>query len=368
MSKGIICGDMIEVLPTLPENHFDGCLTDPPYHFTSVVKRFGKEGSAPTKSDGAYGRASTGFMGQSWDGGDIAFRPETWAKVLRVLKPGAHLAAFGAPKNVHRLTCAIEDAGFEIRDVVFWCFGTGFPKSHNGKGEAKGFGTAFKPAYEPIIVARKPLIGTIEKNFEKFGTGYLNIDAGRVLTEDNLNGGVYSKERKPSASELVKHGGTIHNSTGLDYKQPEGRWPANIMHDGGDEVLAAFPHTKSGKPSGVKAGNNNKVFGQYGGGIPVTGFGDEGSAARFFYCAKATKTDREEGNNHPTVKPTDLMKWLCRVIVPPGGHVIDPFSGSGSTGKAALQDGFRFTGIEKSDVYAAIAKARIEASIPEYLQ
>lgn len=311
----------------LADSSVDAVVTDPPYEL--------------------------GFMGKRWDASGVAYDVELWREALRVAKPGAHLLAFGGSRTYHRLTCAIEDAGWEVRDSIMWLYGSGFPKSHNGPWG----GTALKPAHEPIVVARKPLDGTVAANVLAWGTGALNVDGCRVGTEDNLNGGAYSAERKPSASEW----GTIHRSTGLEYKQPLGRWPANVIHDGSEEVTAGM-----------------------------------GDAARFFYCAKASKRDRDEGcegleererdakygsvqdsrphtpegyeyhrkprrNHHPTVKPTDLMRYLVRLVTPPDGLVLDPFTGSGSTGKACALEGFRFLGIEQSPEYAGIARARIAA-------
>ena len=404
----VIIGDCLTVMPTLAACSVDAIVCDPPYHLTN--KGGGPHGEG---LGNAYGRAqagakSTGFMGKAWDGGDVALRSETWAEALRVAKPGAHLLAFGGTRTHHRLMCAIEDAGWEIRDTIMWVYGSGFPKSHNGDWG----GTALKPAWEPIIVARRPLIGTVAANYAKHGTGGLNIDGCRVGTDDNLNGGAYSDERKPSKSEWVKHGGTIHSSTGKPFVPPVGRWSANLIHDGSDEVVALFPQTASGEPMGIKAGGQGNAFGVYAGGIPVTGFGDAGSAARFFYCAKASKSDRNAGldhlpqrevsymnthggnadkgetwhpidertgaprdrfsaksaNHHPTVKPTDLMRYLCRLVTPPGGLILDPFAGSGSTGKAAAFEGFRFLGIELDPEYAAIAETRIRGVAPLFAQ
>ena len=187
----VLPGDCREVLATLPADSVDACVTDPPYHLTSIVKRFGAVDAAPAKfgTDGAFSRMSTGFMGKEWNAGDIAFRPETWAAVLRVLKPGAHMlcfggtrtahrmTCFGGTRTAHRMTCAIEDAGFEIRDTLMWVYGSGFPKSRNIGG---GWGTALKPAYEPIILARKPLDCTVAANVQRHGTGAINVDACRV--------------------------------------------------------------------------------------------------------------------------------------------------------------------------------------------
>lgn len=380
--------DCRDVLRSLADNSIDSIVTDPPYALVSIVKRFGKPGSAPAKGNEAYQRASAGFMGKSWDTGEVAFSEDFWRECLRVLKPGGQVVAFSGTRTYHRMAVAIEDAGFEIRDQLGWLYGSGFPKSHNQKDDWEGWGTALKPAWEPIALARKPLEGTVAANLAKWGVGALNIDGCRIGDDGARNNG-----RQAGTNGIY---GEIGATTPVDYGK--GRWPANIAHDGCDEVLAAFPNTKSGKPSGVKAGNNNNVYGQFAGGVPVTGFGDEGSAARFFYCAKASRKDRDEGldgfeqkvvasalarvsqltgeeatcisgtkhpraNTHPTVKPTDLMRWLCRLITPPGGVILDPFMGSGSTGKAALREGFRFIGCEREDEYMPIAQARIAAAL-----
>ena len=380
-------GKSEEILRTFPDNHFDSVVTDPPYHLTSIVKRFGKEGAAPAQfgTDGAYARASRGFMGKEWDGGDIAFRPEFWAEVWRVLKPGGHLLAFSGSRTYHRMACGIEDAGFEIRDQIMWLYGSGFPKSHDvskgidrtlgcegdreithykkqgpksmfdgGKPRPaslpaslwRGWGSALKPAHEPIVVARKPLIGTIAENVLQYGTGALNIDGCRVGTDE-----LTPRQNNNSATWGTYGSGYVEPS-------PLGHWPANVIHDGSDEVVAGFPQDMGA------------------------------SASRFFYCAKASKEDRDEGldgfdykpagamqgrhdgtlaggndtarNTHPTVKPTDLMRYLCRMVTPPGGLVLDPFMGSGSTGKAAMMEGFRFVGIDMTEEYINIARARIQ--------
>ncbi len=359
----ILQGDCLELLKVMAPNSVDAVVTDPPYHLTSITKRFGGDGAAPAKhgTDGAFARAARGFMGKQWDGGDISFRPETWLAVARVLKPGGYLLAFGGTRTMHRITCAIEDAGFEIRDQLGWLYGSGFPKSHDA---GEGRGTALKPAQEPICMARKPLDGTVAVNIALYGTGALNIDSCLV-------GGM-----------------------------PDGRWPANIIHDGSKEVLSVFPSSKG--QQGVVTGEEpsaltDGIYGEFKGRPPCEPRGDTGSAARFFYCAKASKADREEGlehlpiktageltggrkegsaglnspragagrtggrrNTHPTVKPTELMRYLCRLVTPPGGIVLDPFAGSGSTGKAAKIEGFRFIGIERDPEYVTIARARLQ--------
>jgi site-specific DNA-methyltransferase (adenine-specific) len=328
-----------------------------------------------------------------WSGHKFQDWVRQWAKeCMRVLKPGGHLLAFGATRQYHRLTAGIEDAGFEIRDSIAWMYGSGFPKSNNLDGEWKGWGTALKPAHEPICVARKPLTGTVVANVLEFGTGALNIDGCRVATDDVLQLG-----KTGLASEKFFTKGAAPQ---IEKQQHDaGRWPANIIHDGSNEVLALFPDTGPSTGGGRK--NGDKFGGGYAApGRDTIGLGDTGSAARFFYCAKASKADRNEGceslkltdasevtgrapgsaglvmeggkanpyagtsgaartNSHPTVKPTALMAYLVRLVTPPGGLVLDPFMGSGSTGKACMREGFRFIGIELSDEYADIAEARI---------
>lgn len=301
MTVRIEVGDCVAVMREgLADNSVDAVITDPPYGLTTNKKGGSGVASVNLKSPAGRARVGTGngaggFMGHKWDS-DVP-SVETWAECLRVLKPGGYLLAFASTRTQHRMASRIEDAGFEIRDMIAWVYGQGFPKSRNGEWG----GTALKPAMEPITVARKPLVGTAEQNWRRYGTGALNIDECRVGVE--------------------MHGGAQAEPTYV------GRWPANLIHDGGDEVLAAFPAA--------------------------------GSAARFFYCAKASKADREEGNAHPTVKPTDLMRYLCRLVTPRGGIVLDPFTGSGSTGKAAVLEGFDFIGIEREVQYVEIARRRI---------
>jgi len=420
----LICGDSLAIMPTLAENSIDAIVTDPPY--------------------------GLGFMGKDWDHGipGVHF----WIEALRVAKPGAHLLAFGGTRTFHRLACAIEDAGWEIRDTVMWVYGQGFPKSLDVSkaidkaagaerevvgsrecsrkgvagaeertvvgagsfGEARsvpitfpatdaakqwdGWGTALKPAWEPIILARKPLDGTVAQNVQKWGTGAINIDGCRIGTD--------------TVQINVRNGwqgfGNIENKPGYESKESLGRFPANVIHDGSDEVLAEFPKSVDGVA--VKRNRRGKLFkpssvgfiGKYADDAKDIGYGGGGSAARFFYCAKASREDRNEGceslehhsagdvtggrkegsagldspragagrttgshNHHPTVKPTDLMRYLCRLVTPPGGLVLDPFMGSGSTGKAALREGFRFIGIELDAAYTEIAKRRIERELAQ---
>lgn len=362
-------GDCLEVMRAMADGSVDAIVTDPPYGLA--------------------------FMGKKWDY-DVP-TTEVWAECLRVLKPGGHLLAFASTRTQHRMAARIGDAGFEIRDMIAWVYGSGFPKSHNGPWG----GTALKPALEPITIARKPLSGTVKANWGAYGTGALNIHGCRVSTDENLNGGAYAKEGGRSESSSLHAGSGMNQpgkTAGREFEQPAGRWPANLIHDGSGEVLAHFPISASGA---MKSGTRRAAqetpgtvcYGTFGGNITDGDIGSStGSAARFFYCAKATREDRNDGleagpvpavtagatmrdretadwaarngNHHPTVKPTDLMRYLCRLVTPAGGTVLDPFMGSGSTGKAAILEGFQFVGIELDPIYAAIAEARIRVAQP----
>ncbi|WP_137279270.1 DNA-methyltransferase [Pseudomonas rhizoryzae] len=348
-------GDCLETLRAMPACSVDSVVTDPPYGLA--------------------------FMGKRWDY-DVP-STEIWAECLRVLKPGGHLLAFAGTRTQHRMAVRIEDAGFEIRDMIAWVYGSGFPKSHNLAGDREGWGTALKPALEPITIARKPLAGTVAANVQLHGTGAINIDGCRVETPDDTarisNGAIRGGNFAAGSSAPGPIGGG----------HAAGRWPANMIHDGSDEVTTLFPST-GGAAAPVHKRNGDKFRNSYGtfqGNVDEAGstyHADTGSAARFFYCAKTSRKDRNEGlqdpgpqlqrgttlrkvenadlkgNNHPTVKPTDLMAYLCRLVTPPGGIVLDPFMGSGSTGKAALREGFQFIGCELEESYMAIARARIE--------
>ncbi|EAN4946433.1 site-specific DNA-methyltransferase [Salmonella enterica] len=357
-----------DILKTLPDNSVDAIVTDPPYGLS--------------------------FMNHKWDY-DVP-TVEQWQECLRVLKPGGHLLAFGGSRTYHRLVVNAEDAGFEIRDQILWIYGSGFPKSHNLDGEFDGWGTALKPAHEPIVMARKPFKKTVSANMAEHGTGAININACRIPTDEALIGG---------AGGLLSHqrDGTEPVS---DYEQaPEGRWPANIIHDGSDVVVSTFPDAKgqqgalTGNEPSSKMGSAN-CYGKMDRRHESTPRIDSSkSAARFFYCAKVKPKERDEGlerfitmsasdmtggrkegsvgindpragagrtngakNNHPTVKPIALMSYLCRMITPPGGTVLDPWMGSGSTGRAAIEEGFNFIGIDLNPDYVTIASARIAHS------
>ena len=385
----LLLGNCLEKLAEMPDCSIDAIITDPPYGLS--------------------------FMGKKWDY-DVPSE-DIWRECLRVLKPGGHLLAFAGTRTQHRMAVRIEDAGFEIRDMIAWVYGSGFPKSldvskaidkasgaerkiisetktnsggmaHISKTNAEhgfrpaaynghslddsaknciqitapatpeaqqwdGWGTALKPALEPITVARKPFKGTVAANVLAHGTGGLNVDGCRVGTE-------VLPEQRAGQAQL----GTFERG---EMVTPErtGRWPANLIHDGSDEVVGLFPESKGqqGAISGKEpSGKTNAVYGEYQQRNESEPRNDAGSAARFFYCAKTSKRERGEGNNHPTVKPIALMRYLCRLVTPPSGTVLDPFMGSGSTGMAAEAEGFDFVGIELDPDYFAIAEQRIANS------
>ena len=360
MTVQIEVGDCLDVLRTMDAESVDSVVTDPPYGLS--------------------------FMGKKWDY-DVP-SVEVWAECLRVLKPGGHLLAFAGTRTQHRMAVRIEDAGFEIRDMIAWVYGSGFPKSHNGEWG----GTALKPALEPITMARKPLVGTVAANWNAHGTGALNIDECRVGEFQNTTPSGVDR-RNAKLAELGYRPGEYKMGDKVP-STPPGRWPANLIHDGSEEVLTAFLQApgqmaKASTSDTQRAGQNTYGAMVRGSNGQVPRVEGDKSAARFFYCAKASKRDRDEGcehieakqyshdgrktpidnayqrnsssssNNHPTVKPTELMRYLCRLVTPPGGVVLDPFMGSGSTGKAALLEGFRFIGIEREAEYVALARQRI---------
>tara|TARA_R110002153_G_scaffold5873_16_gene27164 strand:+ start:4148 stop:5197 length:1050 start_codon:yes stop_codon:yes gene_type:complete len=336
----IINADSLEHLKTLDENVFDSCVTDPPYHLQSIVKRFTKGPAAKHGKDGSFNRLSKGFMGQEWDGGDIAFQKEFWEQVYRTIKPGAVLLAFSATRNYHRMAVAVEDAGFEIFDMINWIYGSGFPKRKN----------LLKPAHEPILMARKG----VNKN--------LNIDDCRIdLVEGDdkrLGGKGTFKTDKMAKNDYGKFAGKDIRSSEL------GRYPANVIHDGSDEVNEAFD--KFGKNKGAKA-PVKKLSGSFHfyeheykqrGDDGASFKNDTGNASRFFYCAKASKKEKE-GTDHPTVKPLELMKYLVRLVTPKDGLVLDPFAGTGTTGEAAILEDRKYYLIEKTDKYIPAINKRL---------
>jgi DNA modification methylase len=331
----IHAGNNLEVLPTLPDNSVDSIVTDPPYEL--------------------------GFMGKKWDNSGIAYSVELWTECLRVLKPGGHLLAFSGSRTYHRMVVAIEDAGFEVRDMISWISNKTFPKSHNLKDEWQGWGTGLKPTVEPIVMARKPLTGTVLENVLEHGTGALNIDGSRIA------GQIRSVQQPRFGShEAVISFGTGEGRNGEKSDNTKGRWPANVILD---EYSAAELDEQSGvsqSPGGTRrVGGQNGIFKVSSPEFVSTRPSDSGGgASRFFYVARASKRDRNEGlegnNLHPTVKPTTLMRYLVKLITPPGGTVLDPFTGSGSTGKAAILEGFDFIGIELTPEYIPIIDARLK--------
>lgn len=363
-------GDNRDVLKSLADNSIDSIVTDPPYALVSIQKRFGGANAKPAKDGDVYARASSGFMGKQWDTGEVAFSEVFWAECLRVLKPGGHVVAFSGTRTYHRMAVAIEDAGFEIRDQLAWAYFSGFPKGHDlskaidkaaGKADERGYieatgglaggsgnifgtfkgrqlsdepvtdeakqwggwNTALKPAWEPICLARKPPIGTVVANVLEYGTGAMNIDGCRI-GDNGVTATVAGDRRNKTVNALGDglgaQGGTISR---LD----KGMWPANVITDGSAEVLAAC---------GAAASN----------------------VSRLYFSAKADKLDRI-GSKHPTVKPVNLCQWLARMVTPPGGVVLDPFAGSGTTGEAAWKEGMRCILIERENEYLADIAERL---------
>lgn len=418
----LIEDDCLKVMGQFEENSIDSIVTDPPYEL--------------------------GFMGKGWDSTGIAFHPETWAAVLRVLKPGGYLLAFGGSRTFHRIACAIEDAGFEIRDTLSWMYGTGFPKSLDvskaidaaagatrevvgqrttNKGDSgaqqyaalgvfrqtskvdvtapstdaarrwEGWGTALKPAWEPVIMARKPLGGTVAANVQKWGTGALNIDGCRIESESGGRPARGAHQARPTDSAATSFDLGSGMALGVT---TQGRWPANVLLD--EEAAAALDaQTGTLKSGAIKAhhvrttSKTKNTFGERAANPEPPRESSEGGASRFFYVAKASRSERDAGcealparsageatdrgddtdglsspragagrtggarNIHPTVKPVELMRWLVRLVTPPGGCVFDPFAGSGSTGVAAIQEGFVFGGCEREPEYTKIAVCRL---------
>jgi site-specific DNA-methyltransferase (adenine-specific) len=415
----------LDKLKELEDNSIDSIVTDPPYGLS--------------------------FMGKKWDY-DVPSQ-EIWEECLRVLKPGGYLLAFAGTRTQHRMAVRIEDAGFEIRDMIAWVYGSGFPKSLNigkavdklqgnerevvgekisadgkpasarlaktarggeengdiygvykndkektcmetkGTSEWEGYGTALKPALEPITVARKPISEkTVAENVLKYGTGGINIDGCRVEAEPELAKNWTNRKAKAGFGNSVNAYDPQNPNTTIDnfdYYSAQGRFPANLITDGSDAVVGLFPSPHSaGDARTSEEGTHGGKTGIFGIGEPAMRYGDSGSAARFFYCAKASKSERNKGleefeekagirtnapreneevknpvnkNHHPTVKPISLMRYLCRLVTPKGGTVLDPFMGSGTTGIGAKLEGFDFIGIEREAEYIKIAEARINA-------
>jgi site-specific DNA-methyltransferase (adenine-specific) len=455
-------GNMLDMREVIEPESIDSIVTDPPYGLTSIVKRFGSDDAKPAgeAKDGSFARLTKGFMGKTWDGSGIEYNVEAWRRCYEVLKPGGYLLAFGGSRTFYRIACAIEDAGFEIRDTVMWLYGSGFPKSmalgkaidnkqgneriktgnilhHAQKGVAiaeergavgggafgvahdeeetigtskwEGWGTALKPAFEPVIVARKPFKGSCVDNVIKYGVGGVNIDECRIGNE-TIKGGTtpsfrdIGKKSKEAIGIDKLSFGQVQNAERIEYPEHTGRFPSNVIFTYDDND---FEEVCGGLPNGGKNGSiskrykmNNQVYGEYGECNTWDAYNDSGSAARYFYCAKASTRDRDEGlegmlsvkcndgrnkpidnafqrgetlrkNTHPTVKPTDLMQYLVRLVTPEGGTVLDPFNGSGSTGKAVMYENkdrnknYKYIGIEMTEEYLPIAKARIEYVINE---
>lgn len=405
-------GDMLDMLQVIEPESIDAIVCDPPYEL--------------------------GFMNKSWDSTGIAFKKETWENCLKVLKPGGYLLAFGGSRTYHRIACAIEDAGFEIRDCVMYLYGCGFSKSYNiglaidkkngvenrtgnirndgvnnhnvcynfgnmkkefeeriAQNEWQGWGTCLKPAYEPIIVARKPFKGSVVDNIIKYRVGGLNIDECRILTNDNL-ARINKTDNGMFGIGIGNNNAQKCKELGIEYG---GRFPSNVITDGSEEVAKGMPNTTSTPrtPTTGGTGGIGKVT-NFQRGSETSNFNDSGSAMRYFYSAKASKKDRDEGldafedklfhsvlnqkngsgdrldgnatpirkNIHPTCKPTELMQYLVKLVSPKGATILDPFMGSGSTGKAVMFENrerdanYKFIGIELTDEYLPIAQARIE--------
>ena len=343
-------GDCIEILQTLKDNSVDSVVCDPPYHLTS------------TKG------GNKGFMGKEWDGGDIAFRTDVWKECLRVLKPGGYLLAFSSSRTYHRIAVAVEDTGFDIRDQIMWIYGQGFPKSHNIGKKVEGYegwGTALKPAHEPIVMARKPLSEkSVAENVIKWGTGGINIDESRIgySTEDKDKINFDRPRVREKNPDWVYDLGITWEDPDVKEYNTEGRFPANVMFD---EEAGKLLDEQSGKSKTTKRTNfkkNNTIWQDKDddGNTMSGGYDDEGGASRFFYCPKASKKEKGIGNTHPTIKPLELMTYLIKLITRPGGVVLDCFMGSGSTGVAAKRNGFGFIGVEKEQEYFDIAQQRID--------
>lgn len=361
----LLHGDCLDRLRALPDASVHACVTDPPYDLVSIVKRFGKADAAPAKAThtGVYTRSSRGFMGQTWDATGIAFRPDVWREVYRVLRPGGYLLAFGGTRTYHRMATAVEDAGFDVRDCLMWIYGSGFPKSHSA---GNGWGSALKPAWEPIVVARTPLDGTIAGNMQAHGTGAMNIDGCRVPSTDAPTGtGGQRASRLPGDTRTNAAAGLYAASAGVGYAPSVlGRWPANVIL--ACDVNCAGDAHAPGCPVAMLDAQQEGAS-RYFNVLPI----EADDYTPLFYVAKASRRERETGceslpaqadgarNHHPTLKPVALLRHLVRLVTVRGGVVLDPFMGSGSTGVAAMHEGAHFIGIEREDAYMPIAQARV---------
>ena len=371
-NQEIIHGDCIEEMRKMESNAISAIVTDPPYglHFMGkdwdkfkqkLTHGFNKPGqpraSGFSKSDGS---SLAGTYDERRNDEFQIFITDIAREALRICKPGAHLLMFGAPRRFHRQICALEDAGWEIRDCLMWLFGQGFPKSHNfGRkigSDWNGFGTALKPAWEPIILAMKPCEGTFAQNAEKWGVAGINVDACRINTQDILSFG--SRE----LGDGIKYGKCKPSTEGI--QNPLGRWPANLILDSeAGEMLDEMTGILTTGGGNKRNTSPNTFRGKITHQDDHQDFSGKGGASRFFYCAKTSSSERGKGNNHPTVKPIRLMQYLIKLIMPPkDGILLDPFAGSGSTIVAAKQLGVRAIGIEKCAEYVEIAKARVEAA------
>jgi DNA modification methylase len=399
-------GDCLDVLRGLPDASIDAVVTDPPYGIGFMGHQWDQPGEHGPLSAG-HGGSNVSYGGAphpAMEAGryDLSASAnqrfqlwcEAWAsECFRVLKPGGHFLSFGGSRTWHRLAAAVEDVGFEIRDSIAWLYGSGFPKSLDvAKAIEKldpvyllvddkweGWGTALKPSFEPIVVGRKPLVGTVAQNVLTHGTGALNIDAARVSTTDPLSGGAYtersgvSRSLNPSGMNVV--GAKAHG----DFVQPAGRWPTNVVLD--ESQAAALDEQTGTLSSGtMRAGTERKA--RAGGTIygadqrnfvPADTYGDSGGASRFFpifrYEAKAPSSERPKDGEvqHPTVKPLDLMRWLVRLVTPPNGVVLEPFAGSGTTVEACLLEGFRCVAIEREADYLPLIMNRISKPLQQSL-
>ena len=291
----IVNADCIEHLKTIEDNYFDSVVTDPPYHLTSIAKRFTNSTEAKYGTDGSFQRLSKGFVGHEWDGGDIAFTTDLWKEVYRTIKPGAVLLAFAATRNYHRMATAIEDSGFEIFDMINWIYGSGFPKRKN----------LLKPAHEPIVMARKG----VNKD--------LNLDDCRVPLSDNDDPKNWHSNREKQEYDNTKNVYKLGMKEISSKQNEKGRWPANIIHDGLEEDWS-----------------------------------------KYFYCTKASKKEKSD-TEHPTVKPINLMRYLVKLVTPKDGLVLDPFAGTGTTGEACILEGRNYYLIEKTKKYISDIEKRI---------